>query len=142
MSINRFADLVIIIMSSQLFLYLISVHNCRLVISCISRYSNPGVAALNSYNCLCVNICKGERNTFFHFVFWHTVREPGSPPPPPCVNTVYCECVQYGRGENLVMELFQENLEWKVCKGKNNNERKQRYKALLNNRTHIRAATL
>lgn len=34
------------------------------------------------------------------------------------------------------MELFQENLEWKVCEGKNNNERKQRYKALLNNRAH------
>lgn len=141
MSINRFADLVIIIMSSQLFLYLISVHNIhRLVISCISRYSNPGAAALNSYNSLCVNICKGERKftlSFCVLAYCQRARKP----PSPCVNTVYCECVQYGRGENLVMELFQENLEWKVCKGKNNNERKQRYKALLNNRTHIRAAT-
>lgn len=38
------------------------------------------------------------------------------------------------------MELFRETLERKVCVGKNNNERKQRYKTLLNNKTHVRPA--
>lgn len=38
------------------------------------------------------------------------------------------------------MELFRETVERKVCKGKNNNERKQRYEALLNNKTHVRPA--